>query len=181
MFILWAICCVLLPQADEPAPVGNYNQRKEEEEKLLLKLSRQLQRLVLVLHQDNVTTNCAVWATWTNKYNLRLEKLLIHLVYYLHRVKKALLGLVFLMRPWRTHWHFLGVLVNGWILTWLWRGADATWSVRLGRKHHQDFGGFFRSGQSKTQQWKFCSWIKPLEISPYCKALQQFPEFYVTQ
>ncbi|XP_059684517.1 nephrocystin-1 isoform X2 [Gavia stellata] len=43
-----------LKKADEPAPVGNYNQRKEEEEKLLLKLSRQLQKLILVLDQDNV-------------------------------------------------------------------------------------------------------------------------------
>ncbi|KAM6086489.1 nephrocystin-1 isoform 4-T4 [Theristicus caerulescens] len=48
-----------LKKADEPAPVGNYNQRKEEEEKLLLKLSQQLQKLVLVLDQDNVTTNYA--------------------------------------------------------------------------------------------------------------------------
>ncbi|NWH62447.1 NPHP1 protein, partial [Geococcyx californianus] len=45
--------------ADEPAPVGNYNQRKEEEEKLLLKLSQQLQKLVLVLTQDSVTMNYA--------------------------------------------------------------------------------------------------------------------------
>ncbi|XP_064507065.1 nephrocystin-1 isoform X3 [Pseudopipra pipra] len=44
-----------LKKADEPAPVGNYSQRKEEEEKLLLKLSQQLQKLVLVLGQDNVT------------------------------------------------------------------------------------------------------------------------------
>ncbi|NXH19543.1 NPHP1 protein, partial [Bucco capensis] len=49
-----------LKKADEPAPVGNYNQRKEEEEKLLLKLSRQLQKLVHVLDQDNVTTNYTV-------------------------------------------------------------------------------------------------------------------------
>ncbi|KAM6298381.1 nephrocystin-1 [Aegotheles albertisi] len=48
-----------LKKADEPAPVGNYNQRKEEEEKLLLKLSQQLQKLVLILDQDNVTTNYA--------------------------------------------------------------------------------------------------------------------------
>ncbi|NXY25593.1 NPHP1 protein, partial [Atrichornis clamosus] len=46
-----------LTKADEPAPVGNYSQRKEEEEKLLLKLSQQLQKLVLVLGQDNVTMN----------------------------------------------------------------------------------------------------------------------------
>ncbi|XP_075269762.1 nephrocystin-1 isoform X2 [Opisthocomus hoazin] len=49
-----------LKKADEPAPVGNYNQRKEEEEKLLLKLSQQLQKLVLVLDKDNATTNYAV-------------------------------------------------------------------------------------------------------------------------
>ncbi|KAF1551300.1 Nephrocystin-1, partial [Eudyptes schlegeli] len=49
-----------LSQADEPAPVGNYDQRKEEEEKLLLKLSQQLQKLVLVLDQDNGTMNYAV-------------------------------------------------------------------------------------------------------------------------
>ncbi|XP_075353153.1 nephrocystin-1 isoform X2 [Mycteria americana] len=49
-----------LKKADEPAPVGNYNQRKEDEEKLLLKLSQQLQKLVLVLHQDDVTMNYSV-------------------------------------------------------------------------------------------------------------------------
>ncbi|NWV56529.1 NPHP1 protein, partial [Daphoenositta chrysoptera] len=46
-----------LKKADEPAPVGNYSQRKEEEEKLLLKFSQQLQKLLLVLDQDNVTEN----------------------------------------------------------------------------------------------------------------------------
>ncbi|NWI09115.1 NPHP1 protein, partial [Crypturellus soui] len=40
-------------QADEPAPIGNYNQRKEEEEKLLQKLAQQLQKLSLILDQDN--------------------------------------------------------------------------------------------------------------------------------
>ncbi|XP_065538597.1 nephrocystin-1 isoform X2 [Lathamus discolor] len=49
-----------LKKADEPAPVGNYNQRKEEEEKLLLKLSQQLQNLVLVLDQDNTTKKSSV-------------------------------------------------------------------------------------------------------------------------
>ncbi|NWH80755.1 NPHP1 protein, partial [Piaya cayana] len=49
-----------LKKADEPAPVGNYNERKEEEEKLLLKLSQQLQKLVIVLNQDNVTTSCVM-------------------------------------------------------------------------------------------------------------------------
>ncbi|KAM6272212.1 nephrocystin-1 isoform 3-T3 [Spheniscus humboldti] len=49
-----------LKKSDEPAPVGNYDQRKEEEEKLLLKLSQQLQKLVLVLDQDNGTMNYAV-------------------------------------------------------------------------------------------------------------------------
>lgn len=35
--------------------MGNYNQRKEDEEKLLLSLSQQLQRLVRVLDQGDVT------------------------------------------------------------------------------------------------------------------------------
>nr|XP_025966314.1 nephrocystin-1 [Dromaius novaehollandiae] len=49
-----------LKKADEPAPVGSYNQRKEEEEKLLQKLSQQLQKLALILDQDNVTVNYTV-------------------------------------------------------------------------------------------------------------------------
>ncbi|XP_061212859.1 nephrocystin-1 isoform X2 [Neopsephotus bourkii] len=49
-----------LKKADEPAPVGNYNQRKEEEEKLLLELSQQLQKLVLALDQDNKTKKSSV-------------------------------------------------------------------------------------------------------------------------
>ncbi|XP_027754006.1 nephrocystin-1 isoform X3 [Empidonax traillii] len=49
-----------LKKADEPAPVGNYSQRKEEEEKLLLKLSQQLQKLLLALDRDNVTKRYAV-------------------------------------------------------------------------------------------------------------------------
>ncbi|KAL7987269.1 hypothetical protein Chor_006188 [Crotalus horridus] len=44
----------LREQSDEPAPVGNYNQRKEEEEKQLFKLSQQLEKLAAVLNQDNV-------------------------------------------------------------------------------------------------------------------------------
>ncbi|NXI52367.1 NPHP1 protein, partial [Chloroceryle aenea] len=48
-----------LKKSDEPAPVGNYSQRKEEEEKLLLKLSQQLQKLVLALAQGDMTTNHA--------------------------------------------------------------------------------------------------------------------------
>ncbi|KAM3854020.1 nephrocystin-1 isoform 1-T1 [Vipera latastei] len=43
-----------LKKSDEPAPVGNYNQRKEEEEKQLLKLSQQLKKIAAVLNQDNV-------------------------------------------------------------------------------------------------------------------------------
>ncbi|XP_068531311.1 nephrocystin-1 isoform X3 [Anas acuta] len=50
----------LRDQADEPAPVGNYTQRKEEEEKLLLKLSQQLCKLGHVLDQDNAATNDTV-------------------------------------------------------------------------------------------------------------------------
>ncbi|XP_052535929.1 nephrocystin-1 isoform X3 [Tympanuchus pallidicinctus] len=49
-----------LKKADEPAPVGNYNQRKEEEEKLLLKLSQQLQKLDRILDQGNAATNDTV-------------------------------------------------------------------------------------------------------------------------
>ncbi|XP_068531309.1 nephrocystin-1 isoform X1 [Anas acuta] len=49
-----------LKKADEPAPVGNYTQRKEEEEKLLLKLSQQLCKLGHVLDQDNAATNDTV-------------------------------------------------------------------------------------------------------------------------
>ncbi|XP_064301623.1 nephrocystin-1 isoform X1 [Phalacrocorax carbo] len=48
-----------LKKADEPAPVGNYSQRKEEEEKLLLTLFQELQNLVLALDQDSVTMNYA--------------------------------------------------------------------------------------------------------------------------
>ncbi|NXL94396.1 NPHP1 protein, partial [Alectura lathami] len=46
-----------LKKADEPAPVGNYNQRKEEEEELLLKLSQQLRKLGQALGQDNAATS----------------------------------------------------------------------------------------------------------------------------
>ncbi|XP_027309001.3 nephrocystin-1 isoform X2 [Anas platyrhynchos] len=49
-----------LKKADEPAPVGNYTQRKEEEEKLLLKLSQQLWKLGHVLDQDNAAANDTV-------------------------------------------------------------------------------------------------------------------------
>ncbi|NXG09112.1 NPHP1 protein, partial [Sakesphorus luctuosus] len=49
-----------LKKADEPAPVGNYSQRKEEEEKLLLKLSQQLQKVLLALDQESGTKDCTV-------------------------------------------------------------------------------------------------------------------------
>ncbi|XP_015712143.1 nephrocystin-1 isoform X3 [Coturnix japonica] len=49
-----------LKKADEPAPVGNYDQRKEEEEKLLLKLSQQLQKFCHVLDKDNAATKDTV-------------------------------------------------------------------------------------------------------------------------
>lgn len=42
-----------LKKADEPAPVGNYNQRKEEEERQLLKLLQKLERLSTLLNQEN--------------------------------------------------------------------------------------------------------------------------------
>ncbi|XP_067319399.1 nephrocystin-1 isoform X2 [Anolis sagrei] len=43
-----------LKKSDEPAPVGNYYQRKEEEETQLLKLSQQLEKLALILSRENV-------------------------------------------------------------------------------------------------------------------------------
>ncbi|KAL8185202.1 UNVERIFIED_CONTAM: hypothetical protein K2H54_042881, partial [Gekko kuhli] len=43
-----------LKKSDEPAPVGNYHQRKEEEEKQLLKLSQQLEKLASILSRENV-------------------------------------------------------------------------------------------------------------------------------
>ncbi|XP_063158185.1 nephrocystin-1 isoform X2 [Candoia aspera] len=43
-----------LKKSDEPAPVGNYNERKEEEEKQLLKLSQQLEKLAAILNRENV-------------------------------------------------------------------------------------------------------------------------------
>ncbi|XP_054976967.1 nephrocystin-1 isoform X2 [Sorex araneus] len=44
-----------LSKADEPAPVGNYNQKKEEEHSLLDKLTRQLQELAVSLSTENRT------------------------------------------------------------------------------------------------------------------------------
>ncbi|XP_077192043.1 nephrocystin-1 isoform X2 [Paroedura picta] len=43
-----------LKKSDEPAPVGNYHQRKEEEEKQLSKLSQQLEKLASILSRENV-------------------------------------------------------------------------------------------------------------------------------
>ncbi|XP_042301666.1 nephrocystin-1 isoform X2 [Sceloporus undulatus] len=43
-----------LKKSDEPAPVGNYYQRKEEEEQELLKLSQQLEKLTAILSCENV-------------------------------------------------------------------------------------------------------------------------------
>ncbi|XP_054838977.1 nephrocystin-1 [Eublepharis macularius] len=43
-----------LKKSDEPAPVGNYHQRKEEEEKQLLKLSQQLEKLASILSRELV-------------------------------------------------------------------------------------------------------------------------------
>ncbi|XP_025723956.1 nephrocystin-1 isoform X1 [Callorhinus ursinus] len=44
-----------LNKADEPAPVGNYNQKKEEERSLLDKLTRQLQELAVSISRENIT------------------------------------------------------------------------------------------------------------------------------
>ncbi|XP_019663350.1 nephrocystin-1 isoform X2 [Ailuropoda melanoleuca] len=44
-----------LNKADEPAPVGNYNQKKEEEHSLLDKLTHQLQELAVSISRENTT------------------------------------------------------------------------------------------------------------------------------
>ncbi|XP_066123934.1 nephrocystin-1 isoform X3 [Saccopteryx bilineata] len=44
-----------LKKADEPAPVGNYHQKKEEELNLLDKLTRQLQELAVSVNSENRT------------------------------------------------------------------------------------------------------------------------------
>ncbi|XP_047601590.1 nephrocystin-1 isoform X2 [Lutra lutra] len=44
-----------LNKADEPAPVGNYNQKKEEEHNLLDKLTHQLQELAASISRENIT------------------------------------------------------------------------------------------------------------------------------
>ena len=44
-----------LKKADEPAPVGNYYQKKEEEHSLLDKLTHQLQELAVSISRENVT------------------------------------------------------------------------------------------------------------------------------
>ncbi|XP_058021063.1 nephrocystin-1 isoform X2 [Ahaetulla prasina] len=49
-----------LKKSDEPAPVGNYNQRKEEEEKQLFELSQQLEKLAAVLNQDSVVKDSSM-------------------------------------------------------------------------------------------------------------------------
>ncbi|XP_019399661.1 PREDICTED: nephrocystin-1 isoform X3 [Crocodylus porosus] len=49
-----------LKKADEPAPVGNYNQRKEEEEKELLKLTQQLQKLAAVFSHESISKDYTI-------------------------------------------------------------------------------------------------------------------------
>ncbi|XP_074210523.1 nephrocystin-1 isoform X2 [Camelus bactrianus] len=44
-----------LNKADEPAPVGNYNQKKEEEQSLLEKLTYRLQELAVSISRESVT------------------------------------------------------------------------------------------------------------------------------
>ncbi|KAG2467108.1 PURA2 synthetase, partial [Polypterus senegalus] len=43
--------------ADEPAPIGNYDQRKEDEEKRLLKMLKQLQAVTEYLNVDKISQN----------------------------------------------------------------------------------------------------------------------------
>ncbi|XP_067560444.1 nephrocystin-1 isoform X7 [Pseudorca crassidens] len=49
-----------LSKADEPAPVGSYNQKKEEEHNLLDKLTHQLQELAVSISRENVTETGAL-------------------------------------------------------------------------------------------------------------------------
>ncbi|XP_024599727.1 nephrocystin-1 isoform X3 [Neophocaena asiaeorientalis asiaeorientalis] len=49
-----------LSKADEPAPVGSYNQKKEEEHNLLDKLTHQLQELAVSISRENVTETAAL-------------------------------------------------------------------------------------------------------------------------
>ncbi|XP_060269963.1 nephrocystin-1 isoform X4 [Ovis aries] len=49
-----------LKKADEPAPVGNYYQKKEEEHNLLDKLTHQLQELAVSISRENVTETGAL-------------------------------------------------------------------------------------------------------------------------
>ncbi|KAM5218910.1 nephrocystin-1 isoform 6-T6 [Hipposideros larvatus] len=44
-----------LKKADEPIPVGNYHQKKEEEHSLLDKLTHQLQELAMSISRENIT------------------------------------------------------------------------------------------------------------------------------
>ncbi|KAF6303095.1 nephrocystin 1 [Rhinolophus ferrumequinum] len=44
-----------LKKADEPTPVGNYHQQKEEEHSLLDKLTHQLQELAMSISRENIT------------------------------------------------------------------------------------------------------------------------------
>uniref|UniRef100_A0A8D2BQB4 Nephrocystin-1 n=1 Tax=Sus scrofa TaxID=9823 RepID=A0A8D2BQB4_PIG len=49
-----------LNKADEPAPVGNYNQKKEDEHNLLDKLTHQLQELSVSISKENITETRAL-------------------------------------------------------------------------------------------------------------------------
>ncbi|XP_059798403.1 nephrocystin-1 isoform X4 [Balaenoptera ricei] len=49
-----------LSKADEPAPVGSYDQKKEEEHNLLDKLTHQLQELAVSISRENVTETGAL-------------------------------------------------------------------------------------------------------------------------
>nr|XP_058134067.1 nephrocystin-1 isoform X2 [Dasypus novemcinctus] len=47
-------------RADEPAPVGNYNQKKDEEHNVLDKLTHQLQELAVAISRENTTETGAL-------------------------------------------------------------------------------------------------------------------------
>lgn len=58
--MLWKIWYIVILQSDEPAPVGNYNQRKEEEGEKLLMLSEQLDKLTAIFSREDVTKDSSM-------------------------------------------------------------------------------------------------------------------------
>ncbi|XP_019371636.1 PREDICTED: nephrocystin-1 isoform X1 [Gavialis gangeticus] len=62
-----------LTKADEPAPVGNYNQRKGEEEKELLKLTQQLQKLAAVFSHESLSKDYTIGRECESGHHIEQE------------------------------------------------------------------------------------------------------------